>query len=93
MEREPDSVTPGAVGEFPGPVLPFGMIQWSPDTTPNAAGAGGGYDYADSSINGFSLTHLSGTGCPVYGDVPILPTVGPVGRDPTSAADILLPCH
>ncbi len=80
-------VTPGAVGEFPGADLPFGMIQWSPDTVPNTAGAGGGYSYDDSQINGFSLTHLSGTGCPVYGDVPILPTVGPVGTDPVSATD------
>ena len=58
------------------------MIQWSPDTSPNAVQAGGGYDYADSQINGFSLTHLSGTGCPSYQDVPILPTVGAVDAAP-----------
>ena len=75
-------VSPGAVGEFPGADLPFGMIQWSPDTTPNHAGAGGGYSYADSRIAGFSLTHLSGTGCASYGDVPILPTTGPIGATP-----------
>ncbi len=80
-------VTPGAVGEFPGADLPFGMIQWSPDTVPNASGSGGGYSYADSRINGFSLTHLSGTGCAVYQDVPILPTVGPIGRDPVSTTE------
>ncbi len=81
-------VSPGTVGEFPGADLPFGMIQWSPDTSPDAAQAGGGYADADSRINGFSLTHLSGTGCPSYQDVPILPTVGPVGIDPegTTAA-------
>ena len=72
-------VNPGTVGEYPGADLPFGMIQWSPDTTPNAVQSGGGYDDADSRINGFSLTHLSGTGCPSYQDVPILPTTGPVG--------------
>ena len=75
-------VSPGTVGEFPGADLPFGMIQWSPDTTPNLAASGGGYSSADSSINGFSLTHLSGTGCPSYQDVPVLPTVGPIGSDP-----------
>ena len=80
-------VSPGAVGEFPGADLPFGMIQWSPDTVPNAAAAGGGYSYADSHINGFSLTHLSGTGCAVYQDVPILPTVGPVGTDPMATTE------
>ena len=66
-------VSPGTVGEFPGADVPFGMIQWSPDTSPNAVQSGGGYAYADSTINGFSLTHLSGTGCPSYQDVPILP--------------------
>jgi predicted alpha-1,2-mannosidase len=75
-------VSPGAIGEFPGADVPFGMIQWSPDTSPNLAGAGGGYAYGDSSISGFSLTHLSGTGCASYGDVPILPTVGPIGSSP-----------
>ncbi len=78
------SVSPGAIGEFPGADVPFGMIQWSPDTSPNLAGAGGGYSYDDSSISGFSLTHLSGTGCAAYGDVPILPTVGPIGDSPVN---------
>ena len=73
------AVSPGTVGEFPGADTPFGMIQWSPDTSPNAVQSGGGYDYADTQINGFSLTHLSGTGCPSYQDVPILPTVGAIG--------------
>jgi len=76
-------VSPGTVGEFPGADTPFGMIQWSPDTSPNAVQSGGGYDYADSQVNGFSLTHLSGTGCPSYQDVPILPTVGALGGGTT----------
>ena len=78
-------VSPGTVGEFPGADVPFGMLQWSPDTSPNAVQAGGGYAYADGEIGGFSLTHLSGTGCPSYQDIPILPTVGAVGTDPASA--------
>jgi len=53
---------------FPGATLPFGMMQWSPDTRPD-----GWYHYGDKSIRGFSLTHISGAGCPVYADVPILP--------------------
>ncbi len=80
-------VTPGTVGEFPGADLPFGMIQWSPDTSPNAVQSGGGYAYGDHAINGFSLTHLSGTGCPSFQDVPVLPTVGAVGSDPEAATD------
>ena len=75
-------MAPGAVGEFPGADLPFGMIQWSPDTTP-AAADGGGYSYTDSSITGFSLTHLTGTGCAIYGDFPILPTVVRSGPTPS----------
>jgi len=77
-------VSPGTVGEFPGADTPFAMIQWSPDTSPNAVQSGGGYAYSDSSISGFSLTHLSGTGCPSYQDIPILPTVGAIGTAPES---------
>ncbi len=78
------AVNPGAIGEFPGADLPFGMLQWSPDTQPNVAASGGGYSYGDSEISGFSLTHLSGTGCASYGDIPILPTVGAIGADPAA---------
>ncbi len=80
-------VSPGAVGEFPGADVPFGMMQWSPDTTPDTAGQGGGYSIADTHLSGFSLTHLSGTGCASYGDVPILPTVGPVGANPAGTVE------
>jgi predicted alpha-1,2-mannosidase len=69
------SVQPGAVDTFPGASMPFGMIQWSPDTSPDRTD-GGGYAYADRRILGFSLTHLSGPGCPYFGDVPILPVAG-----------------
>src|SRR5258707_873944 len=59
---------------FPGADTPFGMVQWSPDTP--ARPDGGGYSYSDSTITGFSLTHMSGPGCKVMGDIPVLPTVG-----------------
>ena len=84
--RRPGPVSPGTVGEFPGADVPFGMLQWSPDTSPNTVQAGGGYAYGDSAINGFSLTHLSGTGCPSYQDVPILPTEGAVTSPATTVA-------
>jgi len=45
--------------DFPGADTPFGMVQWSPDTTPSRPD-GGGYAYGDPLISGFSLTHLSG---------------------------------
>jgi predicted alpha-1,2-mannosidase len=76
--------TAAAGDTFPGPDMPFGMIQWGPDTYPDRA-RGGGYDYNSTQLSGFSLTHLSGPGCSVYGDVPILPTVGDISADPGSA--------
>src|SRR5690348_16425192 len=58
---------------FPGASAPFGMVQVSPDT-----GGQGGYDYKQSTIYGFSQTHLSGVGCGVAGELPIMPTTGAV---------------
>lgn len=59
---------------FPGATLPFGMLQWSPENTRgkhNRTAAPGGYQYDAARIRGFSLTHLSGTGCAgASGDVP-----------------------
>ncbi len=74
----------GPIDTFPGASLPFGMIQWSPDTPTSPEG--GGYNYTDHAITGFSLTHLSGPGCAVAGDFRILPTSGPV-RSPTTAVE------
>ena len=85
-------VKPGNVSEFPAADLPFGMIQWGPDTTPDRTD-GSGYAYADTHISGFSLTHMSGTGCASYGDVPILPTVGSIGADPEGASDSFSHAH
>ena len=75
--------TDGQIDTFPGADTPFGMVQWSPDTSPDRA-AGGGYNYSDSQISGFSLTHLSGPGCARYGDIPVLPSVGAIGSSPGS---------
>jgi len=74
----------GQVDTFPGADMPFGMVQWSPDTPSRPDG--GGYNDADSSITGFSLTHLSGPGCAIGGDFPILPVTGALPADPDSAA-------
>ncbi len=68
---------------YPGAALPFGMVQWSPDTS-NAFTRknAGSYQYGDDMIRDFSLTHLSGPGCPVLGDVPIQPFVGEIKTSP-----------
>ncbi|WP_329557139.1 lectin [Streptomyces sp. NBC_00696] len=75
--------TSNDANDFPGADVPFGMVQWSPDTTSRPAG--GGYEYNDSSITGFSLTHIAGPGCGAAGDVPVLPTVGAVNTGATDA--------
>ncbi|WP_052684530.1 GH92 family glycosyl hydrolase [Lentzea aerocolonigenes] len=69
--------TVGQINNFPGPAVPFGMLQWSPDTP----GAYAGYSYDSTKIRGFSLTHAS-VGCTQYGDVPILPVAGEIGPAP-----------
>jgi predicted alpha-1,2-mannosidase len=67
---------------FPGATVPFGMVQLSPDTRVEGWDACAGYHYSDSTILGFSHTHLSGTGIADYGDILFLPTVGRLpGKD------------
>jgi predicted alpha-1,2-mannosidase len=82
----PDYLGGNASGNtFPGATLPFGMVQFSPDTE---RGFGkderGSYLYHDTAIRGFSLTHLSGPGCPVFGDVPFMPVVGALNVSPAA---------
>ncbi len=79
----PGADTFGGGHNFPGAALPFGMVQWSPDTTPSAPHSGG-YDHRDNHIRGFSLTHLSGAGCALYGDFPFLPTTEPLDSSPAA---------
>ncbi|HJP79015.1 MAG TPA: lectin [Pseudonocardiaceae bacterium] len=73
----------GSGNTFPGADTPFGMIQWSPDTSSRPKG--GGYAYGDSTLSGFSLTHISGPGCDAAGDIPFLPTTGTLPADPNTA--------
>jgi len=63
---------------FPGPTVPFGMVQLSPDTRLRGWDGCSGYHYSDTKVYGFSHTHLSGTGCSDYGDILLMPTVGKV---------------
>jgi predicted alpha-1,2-mannosidase len=81
----PGPRTFGGGHNYPGAALPFGMVQWSPDTTP-AAPHSGGYDWRDHHVSGFSLTHLSGAGCAVYGDFPFMPTTEALTGSPAPVA-------
>lgn len=71
----------GAANTFPGADVPFGMVQWSPDTV---TGQHGGYYYPDNRIADFSLTHLSGPGCDTYQDIPIMPVPAAVTDSPAA---------
>jgi predicted alpha-1,2-mannosidase len=74
----------GAIGTFPGADVPFGMVQWSPDTpsTSNTLAVSGGYYYTLDTIDGFGLTHLSGAGCTALEDFPVIPFAGNVTQSP-----------
>lgn len=61
---------------FPGATLPHGMVQLSPDTRLFGWDACSGYYYDDTSVMGFTHTHLSGTGIGDYGDILFMPVVG-----------------
>ncbi|HEX2984967.1 MAG TPA: glycoside hydrolase domain-containing protein [Ignavibacteriales bacterium] len=69
---------------FPGPCLPFGMVQLSPDTGTEGWDWCSGYHESDSSIMGFSHTHLSGTGCGELGDILFMPYTGEWKTNPGS---------
>jgi predicted alpha-1,2-mannosidase len=75
---------------FPGAVVPFGMVQFSPENTKGdhtRTAAPGGYQYDATKIRGFALTHLSGTGCRgASGDIPLMPIAGAVETSPSSDA-------
>ena len=64
---------------FPGPAAPYGMVQLSPDTEGEFAYTG--YQYGDTSIRGFSHHHIQSMGVHSNGDLPFMPTVGPVLDD------------
>jgi len=74
--------TGGEGHTFPGAVVPFGMVQLSPDTQIKSRKEGygwaAGYRYDDTTITGFSHTHFSGTGHSDLGDVLVMPVAGEV---------------
>ena len=72
----------GAHGHtYPGATSPYGAVQLSPDTRKNNWDACSGYHYSDSTIIGFSHTHLSGTGAIDLGDILFHPTSKVINPD------------
>jgi predicted alpha-1,2-mannosidase len=72
---------------YPGAIMPFGMVQLSPDTRLAGWDGCSAYHYSDSVVFGFSHTHLSGTGASDYGDILFMPTTGSVKLERGDAAD------
>ena len=68
--------TDGHGHTFPGPTVPFGMVQLSPDTRLDTWDGSSGYHLSDKTILGFSHTHLSGTGVGCMGDIMLMPMIG-----------------
>jgi putative alpha-1,2-mannosidase len=67
--------TDGTGHTFPGPSMPFGMIQPGPDNRGDGWDYTSGYQYQDTVILGFSQTRFSGTGISEMGDILLLPFV------------------
>lgn len=65
--------TDGTGHTFPGPSMPFGMIQPGPDNKDYGWNHTSGYQYKDTVVLGFSQTRFSGTGINEMGDVLLLP--------------------
>lgn len=63
---------------FVGANVPFGMVQLGPTSIPQAWDWTSGYHDSDSSIIGFSHTHLSGTGIGDLFDITVMPVIGNV---------------
>jgi predicted alpha-1,2-mannosidase len=78
----------GEINNFPGAAVPFGMVQYSPDTVDNYAG----YDHANGQATGFSMTHAS-VGCAAFGDISMLPTTTPIGSEPWDASERIAHDH
>lgn len=73
--------TAGTGHTFPGATTPWGMVQLSPETGYVGWKYCSGYRYEDSTILGFSHTHLSGTGALDLGDILLMPIAGqPVAK-------------
>lgn len=81
---------------YPGPTVPFGSVQLSPETDTVPMQVNGeynkrvyeycaGYKYEDKTIVGFAHTHFNGTGHADLGDFLVMPTAGKLQLNPGTA--------
>ncbi|RZA22026.1 MAG: glycoside hydrolase family 92 protein, partial [Proteobacteria bacterium] len=61
---------------FLGANVPFGAVQLGPVNMSEGWDWCSGYHYSDSTVLGFSHTHLSGTGIGDLGDITVMPVTG-----------------
>ena len=73
---------------YPGAQAPFGMVQLSPDNGLPGWDRISGYFYPDSTIAGFSHTHLSGTGAGDLYDLIFMPVTLPYKENPQGGLGI-----
>ena len=63
---------------FMGANVPFGMVQVGPTSIPREWDWTSGYHVSDTTVTGFSHTHLSGTGIGDLSDIALMPVAGDV---------------
>lgn len=73
---------------YPGATVPFGMVQLSPDNGYPGWNRISGYYYPDSTIAGFSHTHLTGTGAGDLYDIMFMPVTNPYVEEKDSILGI-----
>ena len=73
---DPKIGTGGHGHVFVGANVPFGMVQLGPTSIPQQWDWCSGYHESDSTIIGFSHTHLSGTGIGDLFDITVMPVTG-----------------
>lgn len=81
----------GGGNTYPGVCVPFGMTEWTPQTTTGAGKVtwrrGCPYDYRDKAIQGFRGTHYPSGACMgEYGSVTLMPSTGDLLVDPKKRA-------
>jgi len=75
---DPHIGTGGHGHVFVGANVPFGMVQVGPTSIPQEWDWVSGYHEGDSTVIGFSHTHLSGTGIGDLFDITVMPVTGEV---------------
>ncbi len=66
---------------FMGANVPFGFVQLGPTSIPQVWDWTSGYHISDTTVIGFSHTHLSGTGIGDLSDIVLMPVTGAVNHD------------